>query len=576
MIPSKEISILSNQQIAVIIPTLNNELLIGSLVLLARQYASYVIVVDDGSQDKTVTVAGGIVLSTSEYGGRGRVLSLLTGCRRALAYGCTAVVFFDSTGKDLVREIPNLVEPIVSGKADLVIGSRYLGGRKGIPPYIFTNGNGNNIGNNGKNGDGSHNGNGNHNGTTGKNGNGSYNGNHKNGKNTNGRNSPELQENREGLYITDPHSTFRALSEKAITLLDVLPEDDHFESLMNTFFSKRNLSVVEIPVSNQDEQSQLDDYGNECRIAVVVPAHNEERLIGETLSGIPDYVSRVYVVNDSSTDRTQKIIDYFAAHDRSIIPIVHETNQGVGAAIVTGYKRALADGMDIVAVMAGDNQMDPAFLPDLLGPIISNKCDYTMGNRLINPNFRKGMSRWRFTGNAILTMLTKIASGYWQMMDPQNGYTAISKRALEHISLDDVYPRYGYCNDILVKLNVMGFRVINVPHPARYGLERSGIKYHTYIVRVSRLLLKDFLWRLKMKYVVLNFNPLIFFYIGGVLFSILGLLGGLYSLHYKFFQGHPIFMPLFISFIVFAMGISSLFFAMLCDMQQESITDGWY
>jgi glycosyltransferase involved in cell wall biosynthesis len=550
MIPSKETTILPNQQTAVIIPTLNNELSIGSLVLLARQYASYVIVVDDGSEDKTVTVAeqaGGIVLRTSEYGGRGRVLSILTGCRRALAYGCTAVVFFDSTGKDLAREIPHLVEPILSGKADLVIGSRYIRGRKGIPAYQFNNGNNNHNGNN-----------------------------NKNGKNDNIKQLAELPEKHEEVYITDPNSTFRALSEKAITLLDVLPEDDHFESMMITFFSKRNLSVVEIPASNRGKHSSLDDEENACKIAVVVPAHNEELLIGETLSGIPDYVSRVYVVNDCSTDRTQKIIDYFAEHDHSIIPIVHETNKGVGAAIISGYRQALADGMDIVAVMAGDNQMDPAFLPDLLNPIVNNKCDYTMGNRLLNPKYRKGMSRWRFSGNAILTMLTKIASGYWQIMDPQNGYTAISKRALEHINLDDVYPRYGYCNDLLVRLNVVGFRVINVPHPARYGLERSGIKYHTYIVRVSRLLLNDFLWRLKMKYVVLNFNPLVFFYIGGVIFSILGLLGGLYSLHYKFFQGHPIFLPLFISFIVFAMGLSSLFFAMLCDMQQESISDGWY
>ena len=178
------------------------------------------------------------------------------------------------------------------------------------------------------------------------------------------------------------------------------------------------------------------------RVAVVVPAYNVEPLIGNTLKGIPDFICRVYVVNDCSKDRTQEVIDYYAAHDASIVPIRHDVNKGVGAAIVTGYKRALADDMDIVVVMAGDDQMDPAFLPDLLDPIVAKKCDYTMGNRLISPNYRKGMSTWRFIGNTTLTMLTKIASGYWQMMDPQNGYTAISKRALERISLDDVYPRY--------------------------------------------------------------------------------------------------------------------------------------
>lgn len=215
----------------------------------------------------------------------------------------------------------------------------------------------------------------------------------------------------------------------------------------------------------------------ERRIAVVVPAYNEELLIGPTLDTIPEFVDRVYVVDDCSADQTSMTIRERAARDPRIVSLRHETNSGVGAAIVTGYTAALAEDPDVVAVMAGDNQMDPAFLPKLLDPIVDGKADYAVGNRLINPDFRKDMSRWRFAGNAALTLLTKIASGYWQLMDPQNGYTAISKRALETIPLDAVYPRYGYCNDILVRLNVYGFRVKNVPHPARYGLERSGIKY---------------------------------------------------------------------------------------------------
>lgn len=232
--------------------------------------------------------------------------------------------------------------------------------------------------------------------------------------------------------------------------------------------------------------------------------------------------------------------------------------------------------MDIVAVMAGDDQMDPSFLPDLLDPIVDNKCDYTMGNRLISTPYQKGMSFWRFFGNSTLTMLTKIASGYWQMMDPQNGYTAISRRSLEQINLDDVYPRYGYCNDLLVKLNVNGFRVINVPHPARYGLEKSGINYSTYILKVSRLLLCDFLWRLKMKYLVLSFHPLVFFYGAGTLFLTISVIGGLYSFYYKFIQHQPIFIPLVLSLIIFGIGLQALFFAMFFDMQQEMEENRWY
>lgn len=312
------------------------------------------------------------------------------------------------------------------------------------------------------------------------------------------------------------------------------------------------------------------------KIAVVVPAFNEELLIGETLRSIPDFVARTYVVNDHSQDKTQDVIDQIAKQDPSLVSIIHEHNMGVGAAIVTGYRRALEDGMDIVAVMAGDNQMDPKFLPDLLNPIVDNKCDYTMGNRLTSPEFRKGMSKWRYFGNAILTLLTKIASGYWQMMDPQNGYTAISKRALERISLDDIYPRYGYCNDLLVRLNVLGFRVINVPHPARYGREKSKIKYSTYICRVSRLLLRDFLWRLKMKYIALSFHPLVFFYIFGAILSVLGIIGGIYSLFHKFVEHGEFFIPALLSLIAFGLGVQCIFFAMFFDMEQEKMGNGWY
>ncbi len=306
------------------------------------------------------------------------------------------------------------------------------------------------------------------------------------------------------------------------------------------------------------------------KIAVVVPAYNEEMLIGDTLMSVPDYVDKIYVVNDCSTDKTAEIVEALAGEDQRIECINHEKNKGVGAAIITGYKEALNDHMDITAVMAGDNQMDPAFLKSFLDPIVDGTADYTKGNRLLSPEFRKGMSKWRFFGNSILTFLTKVSSGYWQMVDPQNGYTAISRQALENIDLDSVYPRYGYCNNMLCKLNVQGLMVMDVRHPARYGNEKSKIKYGSYIIKVSNLLFSDFLWRLKVKYTVLNFHPLVFFYLFGVVLCILGLIGGLYSLYYKFILSGPIFEKGVLALLVFIMGIQSLFFAMVFDMQHEN------
>ncbi len=306
------------------------------------------------------------------------------------------------------------------------------------------------------------------------------------------------------------------------------------------------------------------------RIGVAVPAYNEEKLIGNTLSTIPDYVDKVYVVDDCSTDRTGEIAKGFAKDPRFVY-IRHEVNKGVGAGIISGYKRAMEDEMDIVAVMAGDNQMDPDQLPSLLDPIVEGKADYTKGNRLLNSEFRKGMSKWRTLGNSILTFLTKVGSGYWHITDPQNGYTAISKKGLERVDPGTIYPWYGYCNDLLVRLNVYSLGVQDVIMPARYGEEKSKIRYGKYIPKVSWLLLKDFFWRLKMKYVIFSFHPLVLFYMLGILLTPIGLFGGLYSLYFKFVLNGSIFIRGALSMLLFIIGLQFLLFAMLFDMQNSNI-----
>ena len=211
------------------------------------------------------------------------------------------------------------------------------------------------------------------------------------------------------------------------------------------------------------------------KIAIVVPAYNEADLIADTLSGMPDIADRVYAVDDGSTDDTHQIMKRFSSERFCILS--NGRNGGVGAAIATGYKKAVEEHMDIVAVMAGDNQMDPQHLTTLLNALITDKVDYVKGTRLTQLNHRKGMSNWRFFGNWLLTMLTKIASGYWKIRDPQNGYTAVTRETLMRIDPEKIYPRYGYCNDMLIKLNTAGCKVVDVPIPARYGKEKSKIRY---------------------------------------------------------------------------------------------------
>jgi glycosyltransferase involved in cell wall biosynthesis len=214
------------------------------------------------------------------------------------------------------------------------------------------------------------------------------------------------------------------------------------------------------------------------------------------LLGIPDYVDRVYVVNDGSKDGTEERVKSIASIDNRIVLINHKTNVGVGAAIVTGYSRSALDNMEITAIMAGDNQMAPQELHKLLDPIVEGKADYAKGNRLGSRDTAIGMSDWRFFGNMILTILTRFVANNRQINDPQNGYTAISNQVFGTMKPQSIYTWYGYCNDILVKLSTYGFTIKDVDIPARYGTEKSKITYPKYMFKISRLLFNEFCWRL--------------------------------------------------------------------------------
>jgi glycosyltransferase involved in cell wall biosynthesis len=263
------------------------------------------------------------------------------------------------------------------------------------------------------------------------------------------------------------------------------------------------------------------------RVAVVVPAHDEEKLVATTLAGIPAFVDRIYVVDDGSRDATVERAR--GVGDPRVEVIAHDRNRGVGAAIVTGYKRALAEGIDVACVMAADNQMDPADLELLASPVARGELDYAKANRLVTGEAWDLIPRTRYLGNAVLSLLTKVASGYWHVADSQSGYTAIGRRTLDSLDLDRVYTGYGFPNDLLVHLNVWSARVRDFPSRPVYGIgERSGIRYHKVVPRISWLLVKGFFWRLREKYVIRDFHPLVFFYAFGFLSTLAGLvLGGI-------------------------------------------------
>ena len=189
-------------------------------------------------------------------------------------------------------------------------------------------------------------------------------------------------------------------------------------------------------------------------------------------------------------------------------------NQGVGGAIITGYKKAVERGIDITAVMAGDNQMDPRDLKNIVEPVAKGAVDYTKGNRLFQGDAWKMIPRYRYLGNSLLSLFTKIASGYWHIADSQTGYTAVSLQALKKLNLDAIYKRYGMPNDMLIKLNQYDFKVRDVHVRPVYNIgEKSGIRLLKVIPKISWLLFKGFWKRLLFKYVIKDFHPLIFFYL---------------------------------------------------------------
>ena len=261
------------------------------------------------------------------------------------------------------------------------------------------------------------------------------------------------------------------------------------------------------------------------RVAVVVPAYQEELLVADTIRGIPAFVDAIVVVDDRSGDATVERAR--ATGDPRVDVIEHEENTGVGGAIVTGYRRCRELGIDVTCVMAADNQMDPDELGSLVVPVARGETDYAKANRLVSGEAWKLIPRSRYLGNAVLSLLTKIASGYWHVADSQAGYTALSLEALRRLDLERLYRRYGFPNDMLVHLNVVNARVRDIPSRPIYGVgERSGIRLRKVVPRISWLLVKAFFWRMREKYVIRDFHPLVFFYVLGIVMTVVGFLLG--------------------------------------------------
>jgi glycosyltransferase involved in cell wall biosynthesis len=284
---------------------------------------------------------------------------------------------------------------------------------------------------------------------------------------------------------------------------------------------------------------------------------------------MPAFVDHIIVVDDHSADATiERCKEWQDRLGNRLTIIAQPKRGGVGAAITNGYKRSVELGLDVVAVMAGDGQMDPNDLTLIIEPVTSGKADYSKGNRLFTGEAWRKTPAVRYLGNAFLSMLTKIASGYWHVADSQSGYTAISRAALQSLDLERVYPSYGYPNDLLVRLNINNFRVADVPVHPRYGIgERSSMNVFKVMPTVSLLLFRGFMRRLFLKYVIKDFHPLVFFYFFGITFLIAGIILGLLESVLKIFTGGIAIATIVLVALLLVTGLQFLLFAMWFDME---------
>ena len=351
-------------------------------------------------------------------------------------------------------------------------------------------------------------------------------------------------------------------------------------------------------------------------ISVVVPCYNEEKQILKVLETIPEFVDLIIVVNDCSTDKTEKIVKDFINNDNSkkiklkkkalkfsesiydtatnlfikmrleeekyyvpsevykneksrVVLISHSYNAGVGAAIASGYKYARDYQIDCTAVMAGDGQMDPSELEKICMPVVEGKVGYSKGNRLSHKTAEKIIPKIRYIGNSILSILTKIASGYWRISDTQCGYTAISLEALEQIDIYDIYKDYGMPNDLLVKLNIESIKITEIPIKPVYKIgEESKMIISRVIPRILILLLRLFFKRMFKKYFLKQFHPVFLLYFLSFFTAIIDIPVNIKFLYY-FFKGNMMFGHFILNIFLMGFSFQSLVFAMWFDMQDN-------
>lgn len=310
-------------------------------------------------------------------------------------------------------------------------------------------------------------------------------------------------------------------------------------------------------------------YKNQ-KVAVVVPAYNEEKLIQKTIDTVPAFVDLIIVVNDQSKDKTADILNVLKKKNKRLTIIHNSQNGGVGFSIKAGLQEALASNMDLMAILAGDAQMDPQYLDHMIDDLLSNNLDYIKANRFMHLDALKSMPTYRRFGNVVVTILTKFATGYYSIFDSQNGYAIYKRSAVEKLPFHLLSNRYDYENTVLIGLSIIGAKVGDIAIPAVYGEEKSTINFLPTVIKTLRSLFVGFWRRIYYKYILYNFHPIALFLISGTLFNLFGLLTGMYITFDRYWnQVTPTTGTVMLCVLPLIVGLQQLLTALVLDVLEE-------
>lgn len=309
----------------------------------------------------------------------------------------------------------------------------------------------------------------------------------------------------------------------------------------------------------------------DLKLAVVIPAYNEEKLVTKTITTLPEYVDCVIVTNDGSTDRTLEVLHSVAEDHKKLVVLDNERNRGVGYTVVRGLKEALARDMDLIAVMAADAQCDPDYLEKMCDVLLDERLDYVKANRFNNLDALRQMPTFRRLGNIVITIINKFATGYYSVFDSQNGYGVFTRQILQRMPFELIGERYDYENTMLIAMSVINGRVKDHPVPAIYGEETSSIKLLPTVARTLRVLGVGFWRRIYYRYVVFDFHPIALFLLGGILLATLGLVFGGVIAALRIFSGDsPSSGTVMLAVLPFLTGLQLVLTALIMDVNNEN------